>query len=266
VLAQSIPNEEEDALLGVHISELGSSMYLRNRRAKNPLTRASYAEIRAKKRQAKERAKLKSKSRSVEEGTATPVDDEDFEERELQTDKAERIKREMQVDAEALVPLMPSGSLMETIHYLAAHYYDARGLLKSREGTAPKKLAGANLNRVGDGSALVALAVYLEEVAKYESAVQPNQEMQRDSNASARQAADELSKIQEEQRKSRRRKGKKAGKVMRKLYANGWARPKRRKKAKTAALDSDASDDEDYESEDMASVEDGDESGSDEDI
>lgn len=239
VLASSTPiggAEEEDALLGVHLSELGSSIYLRNRRAKNPLTRAGYDKLRTKKREVRERAKARKKSRSLEE-EATPTDDEDVEERNVEKDRAERIKAEMQVDADSLVPQLPSGSLMETIHYIAAHYYDARGMLMSRDGPAPKKSIGANMWRVGEGSALVALGVYLEEMAKYQIASYPSTQEHQESGDTAKDVAGQLSKLQKEAAKARRRqKGKKvAGKKTAKLIANGWARDRRERRTKPAA-------------------------------
>lgn len=70
-------------------------------------------------------------------------------------------------------------SLLEVVHSLAAHYYDARDMMFDREvvesrpsasggrGNRPQTEYG--MFRVCEGNALVAVAVYLEELAKWEA-------------------------------------------------------------------------------------------------
>lgn len=244
ILAQSVPMEENqgvDEFLGIQISDIGSSIYLHNRRAKNPMSRASYDRERKRKRIAKQKAKIEKAGHLQEQ----EVIDDDDEEEEMQNkdeeeSKAEKISREMQADADLVANKLPSGSLMETTHYLAAHYYGARGLSRQRETSGKKKVEGQRINmwRSCEGSALVALAVYLEEVIKYESTAEPDQSFHRISSKDNAEVADQLAALQRDNKNKKRRKVDKKvrGRGAKKLLDHNWAKIRRRKKPKRSPV------------------------------
>lgn len=255
MLANSVPyraSGPQEPAVNMREVDQGSSIYLRNRRARHPLSRSSWERVQARRRKGRTRAK-------TEIAPDVDVDDNDHAgDGRGSAGGTSEVERRVQADAEALFPFMPSGSLMETIHYLAALYYDARGMLHAKD--APVLLAGlrssslglspsdgeasvqsdrqdtrgqadVNMLQVCEGSALVALAVYLEETIKYEMRNQPNEELQRRSDFESQDAQQALAKLHKETRKAAREREKGRGKRKDKsrLVLNAWAQRRRRK-------------------------------------
>jgi hypothetical protein len=69
---------------------------------------------------------------------------------------------------------LPSSSLMECIHHAASHYYDGRQLLQNGQGNPSSSHKPASRDSYGmamacEGNALVAMAVFIEELAVWEA-------------------------------------------------------------------------------------------------
>jgi len=170
------------------------------------------------------------------------------------------------VDAEELRLRMPAGSLLETIHYLAAHYYDAGGLLHSKDATATNathqqlaqqdqensdeeesnsefnqdptssissKGRNQSMLRAIEGSALVALGVFLEETTKHEMTAKPSNDLHERADEEHKQVERNLIRLRESMRRSKKKRQaeqKSVEKVEVKHLENGWAkRPKKRR-------------------------------------
>jgi hypothetical protein len=234
------------------------SIYLPSRRAKNPQSRQSYEQSRNRRRLLKEKGKAKERDADSQEDEA----EEELGAMDLLNDKedAENITREMLADAEELRRYMPSSSLLKTIHYLAAHYYDARGKLYEQEAATSStvqsstlpgarqanaeeedeegdnvdtgSLPSASMLRVNEGSALVALAIFLEETAKFEMAAQNesivDQTTKKEEDV---KFIGDLVKRHKAAAKKRQRYGLEGGR----LLDNGWAKIMKKKKKKTEA-------------------------------
>ena len=256
MLANSVPyraSGPQEPAVNMREVDQGSSIYLRNRRARHPLSRSSWERVQARRRKGRTRAKTE---------ISPDVDADDNDHAGDGRDSAggtSEVERRVQADAEALFPFMPSGSLMETIHYLAALYYDARGMLHAKDapglrsssrGGSPsdgeasasdqsdrletRGQADVNMLQVCEGSALVAMAVYLEETIKYEMRNEPNEELQRRSDFESQDAQQALAQLHKETRRAAREREKGRGKRKDKsgLVLNAWAQRRRRKHRK----------------------------------
>ena len=269
-------------------SSNNSVYYLRNRRAKHPLSREKYERDRKVRRLIHDRARKRAKQeetgeKEAREGGRLAVgrDDDEIEEDDggntnfddLTEREQEAVDRNIKEAIEQTHDLMPSGTLLETIHYVASHYYDARGklfLATNRSGEKEKKKAQkgngeTNVWRAFESNALVALGVYLEEMIKYEAtgaAAGSNEGAEEETL----DVAEKLAQVQDEIRKQRRRTRtttptpaeqptKKKAKARKNARRNrvdvGWALPKsqsgpsRRQIESSPALDAAGDDDND---------------------
>lgn len=251
LLAQSVhlgETDSDDAISSALI-ESGGSIYLPRRRARNPLSRDSYEDDRRKRRLVKDRAREKAKREKASRDNAADEEGQQGSDHEqiLQQDEiSQEARARIQHGIQSIRDILPSGSFLETIHYLASHYYDARGNLSTGSvyhnpiSRQDINETSRNLFRAYEGNALVALGIYLEELAKYEISGKgaSAETLPSDQNGAIR-AQQKLLIVREQMRRMRRRKPFKDNQRARTILAeSNWAivpRQSRKRKASQSA-------------------------------
>ncbi|UZJ52767.1 hypothetical protein CBS101457_002087 [Exobasidium rhododendri] len=271
--------DDDDQFVNSHgLLNNGGSIYLRNRRAKIPQSRQNYEQMRRERRMSRKKGKAKERTAALEGDRGLPEDEDNTEldaiEAGVSKGKAEALGRELQVEAEELRQFMPSGSLLETIHYLAAQYYDARGKLHEQreavlssihrstvgvgdaaeedveseenasdvqnEAARTDQSKVASMLRANEGSALVALGVFLEETIKFEMTSRHGETTLQSVDEDEISIVKVLSKYRRAAKTSQKGGRADIGKQVKgkavKLHNNGWAKKSKRRKIAVAEL------------------------------